>query len=265
MAQVHGRGLAGLVQAQLGLPLDKGLQCSAWSRRPLSQDQIQYAAADAAVLLLLLDSFIAAAFPKVALESGSESESHDRHDNPARGCRCAEHLACGAASPGVSQAGAADDMTRKGGAELSSGRAVPHGLQPVCSTAPSGPADTASLLHDMQRLRMENTESLTHPDDFAVFEDSRQRSALTAPFKASRASSGSAASPSAVHRAAEAWGGRLEVGGGRAACLGRRKDRQHRKLTPTTEPSSEADDFGEPFRCVSFITFHSSVWPPRWP
>lgn len=97
-------GLSGLVEAQLGLPLDKALQCSAWGevrhsaavalamlpapaavhspglgvcqqltaaarppalpcpalQRPLSEGQQQYAAADAACLLGLLGSLIAA-------------------------------------------------------------------------------------------------------------------------------------------------------------------------------------------------------------
>ncbi|PRW45423.1 Carbohydrate-Binding Module Family 45 [Chlorella sorokiniana] len=53
-------GLSGLVEAQLGRPLDKTLQCSAWGKRPLSAAQQQYAAADAACLLALLGSLIAA-------------------------------------------------------------------------------------------------------------------------------------------------------------------------------------------------------------
>ncbi len=52
-------GLSALCDAQLGLPLDKQLQCSAWGKRPLSSDQLRYAAADAACLLALLASFVA--------------------------------------------------------------------------------------------------------------------------------------------------------------------------------------------------------------
>ena len=56
-------GLSGLVQAQLGLPLDKSLQCSAWGGRPLAPEQLRYAATDAAVLLALLASLAEAAPP----------------------------------------------------------------------------------------------------------------------------------------------------------------------------------------------------------
>jgi len=38
-AQAGERGLAGLVHAQLGAPLDKRLQCSAWAARPLTAAQ----------------------------------------------------------------------------------------------------------------------------------------------------------------------------------------------------------------------------------
>ena len=33
-------GLSGLVDAQLGRPLDKSQQCSAWHLRPLSAEQV---------------------------------------------------------------------------------------------------------------------------------------------------------------------------------------------------------------------------------
>ena len=38
--QVVGKGLSALTEAQLGLPLDKTLQCSSWSSRPLTQAQV---------------------------------------------------------------------------------------------------------------------------------------------------------------------------------------------------------------------------------
>jgi hypothetical protein len=47
----------------LGVPLDKSVQCSAWHKRPLSDEQLVYAATDAAVLLALLDSLTAHALP----------------------------------------------------------------------------------------------------------------------------------------------------------------------------------------------------------
>jgi len=59
-----GRALVGLkavAEAALGVTLDKSLQRSEWSQRPLSQAQIAYAAADAAVLVELFDVICSAA------------------------------------------------------------------------------------------------------------------------------------------------------------------------------------------------------------
>ena len=58
--------MSGIVEGQLGMRLDKGLQCSSWGLRPLSPEQLHYAALDAAVLLMLLDSITAAALPSRA-------------------------------------------------------------------------------------------------------------------------------------------------------------------------------------------------------
>lgn len=44
-------GLRAVTEAFLGCTLDKSLQCSDWDARPLSPEQLRYAAADAAVLL----------------------------------------------------------------------------------------------------------------------------------------------------------------------------------------------------------------------
>jgi len=44
-------GLKAIVAAHLGVTLDKREQCSDWDRRPLTDSQLTYAAADAAVLL----------------------------------------------------------------------------------------------------------------------------------------------------------------------------------------------------------------------
>lgn len=68
-------GLSGLVEAQLGRPLDKQLQCSAWGERPLSAEQRRYAAADAACLLALLGSFVAAVGQPEEWPMGDDSSS----------------------------------------------------------------------------------------------------------------------------------------------------------------------------------------------
>lgn len=53
-------GLADTVAQVLGCELDKAMQCSAWSERPLSEEQLQYAAKDAAVLHELYERVCAA-------------------------------------------------------------------------------------------------------------------------------------------------------------------------------------------------------------
>lgn len=49
-------GLSGLADLHLGAPLDKALQCCEWEARPLSQQQLEYAAADAVCLLHIVDA-----------------------------------------------------------------------------------------------------------------------------------------------------------------------------------------------------------------
>ncbi|KAL2622343.1 hypothetical protein R1flu_002548 [Riccia fluitans] len=55
---VGGDGLASIVEAVLGVPLSKDMQCSNWEQRPLSPQQYDYAAADAYCLLALFDSLL---------------------------------------------------------------------------------------------------------------------------------------------------------------------------------------------------------------
>ena len=47
----------------LGVPLDKEQQRSQWAARPLSAEQLHYAAADAYVLLSILDAVLETAAP----------------------------------------------------------------------------------------------------------------------------------------------------------------------------------------------------------
>jgi ATP-dependent helicase Lhr and Lhr-like helicase len=51
-----GHSLAMVCERELGMSLDKSAQTSNWSRRPLSPDQLQYAALDAEILLMLYDN-----------------------------------------------------------------------------------------------------------------------------------------------------------------------------------------------------------------
>jgi ATP-dependent Lhr-like helicase len=52
-----GHSLAMVVERELGVALDKGAQTSNWSQRPLTNEQIRYAALDAEVLLRLHERF----------------------------------------------------------------------------------------------------------------------------------------------------------------------------------------------------------------
>ncbi|MDX9722232.1 MAG: DEAD/DEAH box helicase [Myxococcota bacterium] len=52
-----GHSLASVCERELGAPLDKSEQTSIWSRRPLSPEQLRYAALDAEVLLRLYERF----------------------------------------------------------------------------------------------------------------------------------------------------------------------------------------------------------------
>lgn len=52
-----GHSLAMVCQRELGMSLDKSSQTSNWSRRPLDPDQLNYAALDAELLLLLHQQF----------------------------------------------------------------------------------------------------------------------------------------------------------------------------------------------------------------
>lgn len=56
-----GQGLATLLERVLGVRLDKGERYTDWSRRPLSEAQLEYAAADVAHLLPLADDLLARA------------------------------------------------------------------------------------------------------------------------------------------------------------------------------------------------------------
>jgi ribonuclease D len=67
-----GHGLAMVCERELGIVLDKGEQTSDWARRPLSDEQVQYAALDAEVLLALWERL-----PPEALPGDGESGTGD--------------------------------------------------------------------------------------------------------------------------------------------------------------------------------------------
>ncbi|KAM3319762.1 hypothetical protein P3S67_006962 [Capsicum chacoense] len=61
------KSLATICQEVLGISLSKELQCSDWSQRPLTEEQMQYAAVDAHCLILIFEVFKA----KVVTEGNS--------------------------------------------------------------------------------------------------------------------------------------------------------------------------------------------------
>lgn len=80
-------GLSSIVEAQLGKPLDKSQQCSAWGERPLTSAQLQYAALDVFCLLALLDDLIGhweAHHKQSARNDGEEEEEKKESDREDR-------------------------------------------------------------------------------------------------------------------------------------------------------------------------------------
>ena len=68
MDALGGHSLATVVERELRMYLSKEEQTSSWTRRPLSDEQIAYAAADAAVLLEVHARFPQASGPRLAHE-----------------------------------------------------------------------------------------------------------------------------------------------------------------------------------------------------
>lgn len=68
-----GHSLAMVCERELGVSLDKAAQTSNWSRRPLSPDQLQYAALDAEILLMLYDN---ARQPRQDAPPGSQARAN---------------------------------------------------------------------------------------------------------------------------------------------------------------------------------------------
>jgi ribonuclease D len=57
---IGGHSLATVAERELGVFLDKSEQTSNWARRPLSEEQIRYAAADAEILLRVREQLLIA-------------------------------------------------------------------------------------------------------------------------------------------------------------------------------------------------------------
>ena len=90
-AKGHTPGLKSVAAMWLGVHLDKTEQCSDWDRRPLSESQMRYAAADAMVLL-----DIAAAMD---LEPSGEWDSSPKDENANKVTKPSTDLCSGKAFP----------------------------------------------------------------------------------------------------------------------------------------------------------------------
>ncbi|KAK9060849.1 hypothetical protein SSX86_018029 [Deinandra increscens subsp. villosa] len=69
------KSLSFICQELLGMPLSKELQCSDWSLRPLTQDQMTYAALDAICLIDIFDIFHHTILTQGAIQSPTEVDS----------------------------------------------------------------------------------------------------------------------------------------------------------------------------------------------
>lgn len=259
-AQVEGKGLAGLVEAQLGQRLDKRLQCSSWSKRPLQPDQRAYAALDAAVLLLLLDSFIAVAPPKPAPHAGSE------HLQQTDGC-CSAHSDTAAVVHSSAETGSEQSRVLQGSEGSKTGqpeRSRAQVEEQQNGYASSGDEDShaaSQLADDLKQACSVNqgqpessyivTVKPEIPQGLQVSMHGRGLSGLAAceekssrdaaSLEAGEGSVPGCVAQNAVRRAAAAWGTRLEVGGAPAK---QKRDRKPgvKKLTAAEAPGEE---FGE--------------------
>lgn len=243
--QIQGGGLAGLVEAQLGLQLDKRLQCSSWSQRPLSGEQIRYAASDAAVLLLLLDSFLAAAFPDPATPPSSE-------DNRSLQDGRSGQVAADASPSAGEHGGSSPDRFRVDSSERPCASACQESSpekQPVI-------ADATALVQSMHGLSIGSGRTSCPIEQLGACSPSTAREAPPG-----AALSRHIAGPQAVSMAAENWGSRLEVGGYKAASLRPRSSKEG-KILVAADPADESLDFGASY----YLPRHRSarfhvIWP----
>lgn len=249
---MEGKGLAGLVEAQLGRELDKRLQCSAWSQRPLHPDQVAYAALDAAVLLLLHDSFIAAALPPPpppplpAAPNCTDGALHavKMQDSGAVNAEQGRGLA----------AEAAERAERAGSCMHRDGSGEPE----HAGVSEEGQSETVVLnaAAPTSRWRCQGASKLAEELlRSCLLGLGRPSSANGAARSTQSIAPNGIAAREDVSRAAEAWGIRLEVGG--SGAKQKKKDRQptDRKLVPG-KASGDDEIFGKPQQ-EEYVSGHS--------
>ena len=227
------RGLSGLVDAQLGLPLDKSLQCSTWEKRPLSRQQVEYAAADAAVLLALVDSYAQHAPPRRhsmrrylqdKVERAAQQRTTPQNGGPggALGADAAAEQLAGLRLGGQAEDGqgsdAAGSSTTPTGVEQASppqgeGRGTPEsddGAYPAGAAGPAPAGDAAALPEQQQPKEEEEEEG----EDGAAAEQQQQQQEEEEDDPGPEYWALSPASRLAAD-VASAWTYRLEIEGGR--------------------------------------------------
>lgn len=221
--QDTGRGLSGVVEGQLGVCLDKSLQCSSWGSRPLSPEQLNYAALDAAVLLMLLDSIIAAALPSKAAAAAASLDAHQRAPQGRQSTAFEDSMARLSVRDGTAGNGdSAEGFTSQAGVQgpaCSDVAGSPRLSQTVdpeteeSAAASEGSEDRSRTCCDVEPRRHEHSAC-------AALEADKSTDARGSPAEREHGvvcEDGKvlqqAASAAELQEAGEVWGIRLEVGG----------------------------------------------------
>ena len=201
--QVTGTGLSGVVEAQLGVCLDKSLQCSSWGSRPLSPEQLQYAALDAAVLLMLLDNVICVALPSTVARLSSTADTWKSANVPSV-----------TKAPKQQSAGPYEPLPHRDGTHCCSASGQGHQGQQKQTAAIECEADkTLQALNGLSLYSSTGTAALQehevgHRDRLLPQQDMPEGASDKDSIKPQRP-----VTEAEMHEASQVWGIRLEVGG----------------------------------------------------
>ena len=200
--QVTGTGLSGVVEAQLGVCLDKSLQCSSWGSRPLSPEQLQYAALDAAVLLMLLNNVICVALPSTVARLSSTADTQNSANVPSA-----------TKAPEQQSAGPCEPLPHRDGTHCGSASSQGHRAQQEQSAAIECEADkTLQALNGLSLHFSSGTAALQeheagHRDRCLPQQGMPEGASDSDSIKSQRT-----VTKAELHEASQVWGIRLEVG-----------------------------------------------------